>query len=284
MNIDSHQHFWEFDPARDAWIDETMQVLRRDFLPTDLASVLLENGFEGTVAVQADQSEKETHFLLGLAEKNDWIRAVVGWVDLTGDNIEERLTYFSHYEKLKGFRHIVQAEPDDNFILGKAFQRGIGFLKNFGYTYDILVFPRQLPAAIRLAQDHPQQTFILNHIAKPSIKNRTTEPWASGMRRLAENRNVYCKISGIITEADHDTWSKDEIFPYLDIVFDAFDTDRLMFGSDWPVCLLAGNYRQVVELIREYTRDFLECDKAKLFGGNAVEAYNLRYSVGLWNP
>ncbi len=201
---------------------------------------------------------------------------MVGWVDLTADNIEERLTYFSQFEKLKGFRHIVQAEPDDNFMLGKAFQRGIGFLKNFDYAYDILVFPRQLPAAVRLAQDHPQQTFILNHIAKPLIRNRITEPWASGMRRLAENKNVYCKISGIITEADHDAWSKDQIFPYLDIVFDEFGTDRLMFGSDWPVCLLAGNYRQVAELIREYTRDFPECDTAKLFGGNAVEAYNLQ--------
>lgn len=275
MNLDSHQHFWEFNPGRDAWIDETMQVLRRDFLPADLAPVLRENGFDGTVAVQADQSEKETHFLLGLAEKNDWIRAVVGWVDLTADNIAERLTYFSQFEKLKGFRHIVQAEPDDNFMLKKAFQRGIGFLQEFGYTYDILVFPRQLAAATRLAQNHPRQIFILDHIAKPLIKKQITEPWASDLTRLAENRNVYGKIAGIITEADHETWSKDQIFPYLDIVFKAFGTDRLMFGSDWPVCLLAGDYKQVAELIREYTRDFPETDKAKLFGGNASKAYNI---------
>jgi L-fuconolactonase len=275
MKIDSHQHFWKFDPVRDAWIDETMQVLRRDYLPGDLRPILNDNNMDGCVAVQADQSENETHYLLNLAAKNNWICAVVGWVDLQAKNIEERLSYFSKFDKLKGFRYIVQTEPDDNFMLGHAFQRGIGFLKQFNFSHDILIFPRQLPAAIRLAQNHPQQTFILDHIAKPLIKDHKMEPWAAGIKKLSENPNVYCKVSGVITEADHQMWTKEEIFPYLDVVFNSFRTDRLMFGSDWPVCLLAGSYPQVIGLIREYSKNFSKEDKEKLFGGNAANAYRI---------
>jgi len=215
--------------------------------------------------------------LLNLADKNDWIRAVIGWVDLQSENIKERLEYFSQYKKLKGFRHIVQDEPDVNFMLNAVFQNGIRLLIDYELTYDILVFPKQLPAANQLVDKFSQQIFILDHIAKPLIKNRKIEPWASEMKKLAEKENVYCKISGIITEANHSNWTKEEIYPYLDVVLDCFGTDRLMFGSDWPVCLLSGNYTQVLGLVQGYTKSFSEEEKMKLFGHNALKAYNIDY-------
>ena len=279
MKIDSHQHFWKFDPVRDSWIDDTMQVLRKDYLPQNLYPFLIENEIEGTVAVQADQSEIETNFLLDLAEQNEWIRAVVGWIDLCDSKVEERLNYFSKKPNLRGFRHIVQSEPDDNFILRPEFHNGLGLLTKYGYTYDILIFPKQLPAAIQLVEKHPEQIFILDHIAKPLIKNRQMEPWASGIRKLGSYHNLYCKISGIITEADHNSWTKEDIFPYLDIIFNAFGTDRLMFGSDWPVCLLAGSYKQVIILIEDYVTSFSKEDKQNLFGGNAIKAYGINLST-----
>ncbi len=275
MIIDSHQHFWKFDPVRDSWIDENMAVLRNDFLPQNLHPILKENNIDGTIAVQADQSEKETNFLLDLAEKNEWIRAVVGWVDLMDPDVEYRLSYFSTKSKLCGFRHIVQSEPDDSFMLNETFQNGIELLNKYGFTYDILVFPRQLPAAIRLAENHPQQTFILNHIAKPLIKKSEIEPWASDIMKLAENQNVYCKISGLITEADINNWTNEDIYPYLNIVFNAFGIDRLMFGSDYPVCLLAGSYKQVIDLVKKYTDNFSEEENKKLFGYNAIAVYGI---------
>ena len=275
MIIDAHQHFWIYDPVRDSWIDESMQILKRNFLPEDLARIIKENSIDGTIAVQADQSENETNFLLGLAEKNTWISGVVGWVDLMAQDIEEKLEHFSSYKKLKGFRHIVQAEPDENFMLNEKFRNGIGQLKNYNFTYDILIYPHQLPAAIKLTEKHPDQKFILDHIAKPSIKKKGIEPWASGIKELAMNPNVFCKISGIITEADHRNWKSKEIYPYLDIVFNAFGYDRLLFGSDWPVCLLAGLYNQVINLIDEYMKNASDENKEKIFGKNAVSFYNI---------
>jgi len=275
MIIDAHQHFWIYDPVRDSWIDESMKILKRNFLPEDLTSIIKENSIDGTIAVQADQSENETNFLLGLAEKNTWISGVVGWVDLMAQDIEEKLEHFSSYKKLKGFRHIVQAEPDENFMLNEKFRNGIGQLKNYNFTYDILINPHQLPAAIKLTEKYPDQKFILDHMAKPSIKKKGIEPWASGIKELAKNPNVFCKISGIITEADHRNWESKEIYPYLDIVFNAFGYDRLLFGSDWPVCLLAGLYNQVINLIDEYMKNASDENKEKIFGKNAVSFYNI---------
>ena len=275
MIIDAHQHFWIYDPVRDSWIDESMQILKRNFLPEDLARIIKENSIDGTIAVQADQSENETNFLLGLAEKNTWVSGVVGWVDLMAQDIEEKLEHFSSYKKLKGFRHIVQAEPDENFMLNEKFRNGIGQLKNYNFTYDILINPHQLPAAIKLTEKYPDQKFILDHMAKPSIKKKGIEPWASGIKELAKNPNVFCKISGIITEADHRNWKSKEIYPYLDIVFNAFGYDRLLFGSDWPVCLLAGLYNQVINLIDEYMKNASDENKEKIFGKNAVSFYNI---------
>ena len=273
MKIDSHQHFWIYNPIRDSWIDDSMKILRRNFLPEDLYPIIKEQNIDGTITVQADQSEDETNFLLKLADENDWIVGVVGWIDLMGDDIERRLEHFSSLKKLKGFRHIVQAEPDNNFMLNEKFQNGISRLKHFNFTYDILVFPHQLPAAIKLSEKHPEQKFILDHIAKP-FKNEI-EPWASEIRELARNKNVFCKISGIVTEADHKNWKPEDIYPYLDVVFESFGYDRLLFGSDWPVCLLAGTYKQVINLIEEYTRNISPEEKEKIFGMNARLFYNI---------
>jgi L-fuconolactonase len=275
MKIDSHQHFWIYNPVRDSWIDESMKVIRRDFLPGDLYPVIQEQNIDGTIVVQTDQSEDETNFLLKLASENDWIVGVVGWVDLMSKDLEKRLEHFSSYKKLKGFRHIVQAEPDDNFMLNKKFQNGISCLRHFNFSYDILIYPRQLPAAIKLSEKYPEQKFILDHIAKPHIKENEIEPWASLTKELAANKNVFCKISGIITEADHKNWKSTDIYSYLDIVFDSFGYNRLLFGSDWPVCLLAGSYKQVKNLIDEYITNAAPVDKEKIFGNNAHSFYNI---------
>ncbi|HKQ87835.1 MAG TPA: amidohydrolase family protein [Candidatus Acidoferrales bacterium] len=275
MKIDAHQHFWQYDAQRDGWITDEMSVLKRDFLPSDLLPELSANGIDGTIAVQADQSEREMQFLLELAEQNSAILGVVGWVDLRSPSLADRLEHFAPFEKLCGFRHVVQAEPDDRFMLREDFQRGIGMLADFGFTYDILIYPRQLPAAIELVQKFPKQPFIIDHLAKPEIKGARISEWAGQMRTIAQSPNVYCKVSGIVTEADWRTWRAEEFRPYLDVVFGAFGVDRLIFGSDWPVCLLAGTYSRVKQLIVDYLADFPESDRAKIFGANAVHFYGL---------
>lgn len=279
MRIDAHQHFWRYDARRDSWITDEMSVIKRDFLPGDLQPELAANGIDGTIAVQADQSEAETQFLLDLAAQNNSIAGVVGWVDLRSPSLGERLEHFSKFEKLCGFRHVVQAEPDDRFLLREDFQRGIGMLADFGYTYDILIYPKQLPAAIEFVGKFPKQPFIVDHLAKPEIKGARISEWAGQMRTVAQSPNVYCKVSGLITEADWHTWRKEEFRPYLDVVFNAFGNDRVIFGSDWPVCLLAGKYGQVKQLIVDYTTDFSAADRAKIFGLNAVHFYGLRVNA-----
>ncbi len=275
MRIDAHQHFWSYDPARHAWIDDAMAGLRRDFLPADLAPILQRNLVDGTVLVQVDQTEEETRWMLDLAAQHPFVKGVVGWIDLRAPDVAERLAHFSEFEVLKGFRHIVQAERDDLFLLDPAFQRGIRWLTAFGFTYDILIYPHQLPAAIRLVEAHPDQHFVLDHIAKPPIKAQAMEPWASLLRTLAQHNNVWCKVSGLITEADYTAWTPSHIFPYLDVVFAAFNINRLMFGSDWPVCRCAGTYDQVLSLVENYTTGLSAEARHKLFGGNAVAFYGL---------
>ena len=276
MNIDSHQHFWRYDPVRDAWITDAMAVLKRDFLPADLASELAANGMDASIAVQADQSENETMFLLDLAEANNQIVGVVGWIDLLSSRLAERLEHFSHFPKLRGFRHIAQAEPDDRFLARTNFVKAVAQLHPFGFTYDILIYPKQLPAAIDLVAQLPEQHFVIDHLAKPEIKARNTEPWATQIRKIAQNPNVFCKVSGLVTEADGKHWKADDFKPYLDVVFDAFGPDRLLFGSDWPVCLLAATYHQVKQLVEDNVKDFSPADKKKIFGGNAARFYNLK--------
>lgn len=272
--IDSHQHFWKFDPVRDSWIDETMQNIQRDFLPEDLEPLLKENQFEGCVAVQASQSEEETHFLLDLASKNDFIKGVVGWIDLRNENIQERLQFFSNQKKLKGFRHVVQGESDD-FMNGEAFRNGIEALKAFDYTYDILIFHRQLPAAISLVKDFPNQRFVIDHIAKPDIKSGDIDSWKKGIEEIAKYDNVWCKISGMVTEADWKNWKPEDLKPYLDVIFENFSTDKLMYGSDWPVLNVASDYHEVVKTLEDYISKFSIEDQNKIWFENANAFYEL---------
>ena len=252
-----------------------MAVLKRDFLPEELIRRMREAGVDRTIAVQADQSETETHFLIDLAEENSAIAGVVGWVNLLDKNIEERLEYFSRHTKLRGFRHIVQAERDDRFMIREDFLRGVAALARHNFTYDILIYARQLPAAVKFVRRFPAQKFVLDHLAKPSIKAGEIDAWANNIRALARNRNVYCKLSGFVTEANWTNWNAETLRPYLDVAFEAFGTDRLMFGSDWPVCLLAASYSQVKEVIENYTRDFSPSEKENIFGLNAARFYGL---------
>jgi L-fuconolactonase len=274
MRIDSHQHYWQYDPIRNSWIDESMKILRRDFLPDNLKPILDLNNIGGSVAVQAGQSEDETLFLLDLAEKNDFIKGVVGWIDLRAKNIEERLEFFSSYKKLVGMRHIVQSEPDD-FMLEQEFQRGISKLEKFGLTYDILVFPTQLKAAVELVQKFPEQAFVLDHIAKPYIKAGKIDQWAKDLHELAKFPNVVCKVSGMLTEADLNHWKKEDFIKYLDVVFNLFGSDRIMYGSDWPVCLLAAQYEEQLDILESYISPFTSEEKTKIMGGNAIRFYKL---------
>lgn len=274
MIIDSHQHFWKYDPIRDAWIDDSMQVIRRDFLPQELESILKANDVAGCVAVQADQSETETEFLLDCANKNPFIKGVVGWVDLKTKDVEARLAHYSEDAKLKGVRHIVQAEAND-FMLGKDFQNGISKLQQFNLTYDILIFPPQINAAIALVNKFPNQKFVIDHMAKPYIKSGEIKEWESKITELSQAPNVFCKVSGMVTEADLKHWKVSDFTPYLDVIFNTFGTDRILYGSDWPVCLLAAQYEEQLNIIQNYTKDFSTQEQLKVFGNNAVEFYNL---------
>jgi L-fuconolactonase len=275
LKIDAHQHFWIFDAVRDSWINDDMRVIQRDFLPHDLQYVLHENGMDGCIAVQADQSEEQNAFLLHLTEGNDFIKGVVGWVDLRAENIEERLEFYSHTKLMKGFRHVLQGETNRALMLEPDFKRGINLLHKYGFTYDILIFPDQLKYAAQLAQEFPNQKFVLDHIAKPDIKNGKIDEWATDINSLAANKNVYCKVSGMVTEADWHNWTNATFTKYLDVIFNAFGTGRVMFGSDWPVCLVAAEYASMKAIVSEYTQQFSAAEQDMIFGMNAVQFYNL---------
>ena len=275
MKLDAHQHFWSYDAAQYPWIAQA-SPLHRDWLPGDLAPLLAAAGLDGCIAVQARQTVEESQWLLTLAEHHSIIKGVVGWVDLRSPQVEEDLAALAAHPKFAGVRHVVQGEPDVNFMLGAEFVRGIGKLRKFGLTYDILIYPKQLPAAIELARRFPEQPFVLDHIAKPPIKDGTLSPWREQIRELAKSANVLCKVSGMVTEADHQSWKPDDFRPYLDVVFEAFGEDRLIYGSDWPVCLLAADYARVIELVRSYVAPLAPAAKEKFFGGNAARFYRVR--------
>ena len=272
MKLDSHQHFWIYDAAQYPWIPPG-SPLQHDRLPGDLAPLLAAEGLDGSIAVQARQTLEESHWLLTLAEHHSSIKGVVGWVDLRSPRVEEDLAALAPHPQFAGVRHVVQDEPDDNFMLGEEFLRGIATLEKFELTYDILIFPKQLPAAIALARKFPKQPFVLDHIAKPPIKERGMSPWREQIRELAKSPNVLCKISGMITEADQSAWKPKDLHPYLDVVFEAFGEDRLMYGSDWPVCLLAGSYAQVFGVVRDYIAGLPASAQEKILGGNAAKFY-----------
>lgn len=275
LKIDAHQHFWIYDPVRDSWINDDMAVLKADFMPEQLLGLLQQHYFDGSVVVQSDQSDTENLFQLSNAAENPFVKGVVGWVDLRAADVGERLEELSGYEKMKGFRHILQGEQDRALMLKPEFVKGISKLKQFNYTYDILIFPDQLKYAAELVSKFPDQPFVLDHIAKPDIKNGTTADWKKDILALAKHENVSCKVSGMVTEADWKNWKASNFEPYLDIVFEAFGIERLMYGSDWPVCLVAASYAQTLGLMETYTAKLSVNEQELFWGGNAVKFYNL---------
>lgn len=275
MVIDAHVHFWNYHPVKDAWITDTMKFLKQDFLPADLLPLIENNKTDGCVAVQADQSEHETGFLLELAAAYQQIRGIVGWVDLRADNIEERLQYFSGFPLVKGFRHIVEAEPA-GFLLGDSFQRGISALSAYGFTYDILVNRHQLNDVLKFADRFPDQRMVIDHCAKPGIRKGEIRDWDRQIREIAQQPNLYCKLSGLLTEAAWEHWNAATFAPFLDTVFDAFGCKRLMYGSDWPVMLLSGRYARWKELLENYMKGFSDDDRAAVFGLTAKDFYSIQ--------
>lgn len=274
MIIDSHVHFWKYDKKRDTWITDNMKILRQDYLPEHLSLTLKRNQVDGCIAVQAGQSEYETHFLVELSKTHPEIKGVVGWVDLQNKNVEERLAYFSQYSIIRGWRHIVQSEPDD-FLLRENFHNGIRTLAPYDCTYDILIYHHQLRPALEFVSKFPEQKFVIDHCAKPDIGAKKTEDWKTLIKEMAQHPNVACKLSGLFTETRRKQWSAGDFYPYLDVVFEAFGTNRLLFGSDWPVILLAGIYVQWKSLLEKYMENYSADDWRKVFGENAVQFYNI---------
>ena len=276
MTIDAHHHLWKYSATEHGWIAPDQQVIRRDFLPEDLEPLMHHFGIEGTVAVQARGALEETTWLLGLADKHPLIRGVVGWVPLTeGAGVKRSLERFAGNRKLRGVRHVVQDEPDPRFILRKDFNEGVAALRETGLRYDILIFERHLPAAIEFVDRHPNQTFILDHVAKPRIKDKILAPWDRNMRELAKRQNVYCKLSGMITEADPKLWTPEGLQPYIDVVLAAFGPRRIMYGSDWPVMLLAGDYVRWYGTVTNAIAKLSKAEQDRIMGGTAAEAYGI---------
>jgi L-fuconolactonase len=276
MKIDSHQHFWNYNPIEYDWISDDMEILQRNYLPDQLQTELSSIGFNGSIVVQARQSLEETQWILNLAEQNNFIKGVVGWVDLCSPKAEDQLIHFSRHPKLVGVRHVIHDEVDDNFMLRNDFLKGIRLLKKYELTYDILVFPKHLPNTIKLVSQFPEQVFVLDHIAKPLIKDKKISPWKEDIEKLGQFKNVYCKLSGMVTEANTNNWKQEDLIPYLDIVFAAFGTSRLLIGSDWPVCKLAGTYKQVMDVTLNYIEKYPDEDKNKILGENAIQSYQLK--------
>jgi L-fuconolactonase len=279
MRIDAHQHFWIYGPQEYEWIDDSMGLIRRNFLPEDLEQELQHNDVQGSVAVQARQTLDETRWLLDLADRSATILGAVGWVDLCSANVRSQLEQFSKHPKLVGVRHIVQSEPDDRFLLREDFLRGISTLEEFDLAYDILIYTKHLPVAAEFVERFPKHRFVLDHLAKPPIKAGEIQAWASGIRRLAAFPNVWCKLSGLVTEADWQRWQPEDIRPYLDVAFEAFGTERLMTGSDWPVCLVAASYGRTVDVVKNYVQSFRVDARDAVLGENARRFWKLRTST-----
>lgn len=272
--IDTHQHFWKYDSIEFDWITDDMSRIKEDFLPKQLKGVIEKAGVNAVVSVQARQTTGETEWLFDLAAENDFIRGVVGWLPLIDPSAESYLEKYSENPYLKALRHVLQGEKDEYMLAGE-FTRGIGLLKKYNIVYDILIFEKQLPAAIQLVDHHPGQVFVLDHIAKPRIAENILTPWKENISKLAERPNVYCKISGIVTEADFTRWTKEQLYPYMNTVMEAFGPDRLMFGSDWPVCLVACDYIEWLSLVKDWLGHLTVDEQAMILGGNAVRVYRL---------
>jgi L-fuconolactonase len=275
VRIDSHQHFWRYAPVTHGWITDEMKVLQRDYLPPDLEKELDTNNVAGCVSVQAAQTEQETQFLLDQSDKYAFIRGVVGWVDLQDEAVEEQLARWTRHLKFVGVRHIVQSEADDHFLARPAFLRGVRLLSKFDLTYDLLIREDQLPAAQSFADQLPAANLVVDHLAKPKIASRELSPWRENIRALAERPNVCCKLSGLVTEADWNDWQPSDLYPYLDVVVEAFGAERVMWGSDWPVCRLAASYTQVKALTDRYFASYTAAEQARVYGQNAIDFYQL---------
>ncbi len=272
--IDSHQHFWVYDPHLYDWIDDSMEVLKRDFLPHDLKLIFKQNNVDGCIAVQARTDSQEIDFLLQISNEHQFVKGVVGWLDFQHKNFEEKLEFYSSQTNLKGLRHVVQAEPI-GFLDDKKFRSGLALLEEHAMVYDILIFPPQLEESIRLVRDFPNQIFVLDHIAKPYIKSGEIKKWEKDIKTLAQYDNVYCKLSGLVTEANWNHWTINDLRPYLDVIIRNFGTHRLLYGSDWPVCLLAATYHEVLEIPRKFLAKFTLNEKSAIFGLNASKIYHL---------
>jgi L-fuconolactonase len=276
MHIDAHQHFWIYNNREFGWIDDSMAALRRNFLPADLRPELRANDFQGSVVVQTRQTLEETNWLLGLADAHESILGVVGWADLCSPDIRSQLKTLTDHRKLVGLRHVVQSEADDRFLLRPEFLRGIEMLEDFDLAFDILIYAKHLPVADEFVRRFPRQRFVLDHMAKPAIRDRQIDNWASGMRRISEVPNVFCKLSGLVTEADWKSWTREEIIPYLDVALASFGADRLMIGSDWPVCLVAASYAEVIRIVKDYISERVPKRAADIMGGNAQRFWRLQ--------
>jgi L-fuconolactonase len=273
MRVDSHQHFWRYSVAHYPWIDDSLSALRRDFLPEELGTELQTVGIDVCIAVQATQIVYETRWLLELAERHPFVAGVIGWVDLQADDAAAHIEQLAGYPKFLGVRHIVQSEPDDRFLLRPAFCRGVSLLADFDLTYDILIYPRHLPAAVEFVSRFDDQRFVLDHLAKPEIRLHQLEPWADWLREIARFPNVYCKLSGLVTEADWRHWTASDLEPYLDVAFDCFGPGRLMFGSDWPVCTVAASYQRVTAVVDDYLSRRSADDRDRVMGENAARVW-----------
>lgn len=274
MRLDAHQHLWKYDKEKHSWITDEMKVIRRDFPPGDLFPLLEEAKIDGSIAVQADETLRETEYLLDLADQNNWIKAVVGWADLGNDQLDDVLDQLSNHKKLKGFREVLQSK-DPEYMLRKEFVRGIHKLGRREYTYDILIFPEHLDAALKLVGKCPDQLFVIDHLAKPNIKDGEWKDWKKKMAPLAERELVHCKLSGMVTEADLKKWKPEDLQPFLEIALELFGPKRLMFGSDWPVCLVAGEYEQVFEVVDRFTDSLSAGEKSRVMGETAKEFYGI---------
>ena len=273
--IDAHHHFWHYDPAEYGWIGDEMAAIRRDFLPADLKREIDAAGVDGVVSVQARQTVEETEWLLGMAGQNPFIRGVVGWVPLVSPQAGGELERFAADANLKALRHVLHDEPDDNYMLRDDFNAGVALLKDFNLAYDILIFERHLPQTIEFVDGHPEQVFIVDHIAKPRISRNEVSPWRENIQELAKRRNVYCKISGLVTEADWKAWTAKQLKVYVDVVLSAFGPERTMFGSDWPVCLVACKYARWHGIVSGFVSSLSRDEQERILGGTAIEAYNL---------
>jgi L-fuconolactonase len=273
--IDAHHHLWKYAAEDYPWMGDGMETIRRDFLVGELSAVLSESGIDGTIAVQALQSVRETEWLLGLAGPSELIRGVVGWVPLVDPKAGKVLEQLGEHKKLRGVRHVLHDEADDFYMLREDFNLGIGLLKEFRLRYDILIFERHLPQTIEFVDRHPNQIFVVDHVAKPRIKDRLVSPWQTNIGELARRENVYCKLSGMVTEADWETWTRADLQPYVDTALESFGPSRIMFGSDWPVVLVAGSYKLWVDTVRGMIASLSTDEQERIMGGTAKEAYGL---------